>query len=355
MHVGMWHPRPRVPSTVLFITFTLLAGCSSPAAAAPARSVEVVQAREASAPIAKPALRIDRGPGTEPIVIPRDESLTYQVAIDLGILGDLRVGSVVLSAGEMDSVAPDGVSAGPAGWIRSEATGSYLSYKLEEVLDVRYRTQEWPALLYTDIQTGSENRRHELRLGVRDGRPTFQFDEDHHCPGCSNPEHKVESIWPWGKPYHCDGCKRMQHRVWDVSIQKPAPAGTVDLLSAVYLARSMVAEGRSTETFPVLDQDKLWILTLRTGARRAIATDAGKFDCALVELETGVPPGEVRKPKDFSGLFGIQGNIGIWMDAAAGVPVQITGDLPVPVIGRLSVNARLSSYRGTPPEFEPSR
>jgi hypothetical protein len=102
----------------------------------------------------------------------------------------------------------------------------------------------------------------------------------------------------------------------------------------------------------VLDQEKLWILTLRTGARREIKTDAGRFDCTLVELETSVPPGEVRRKKeDFSGLFGIQGNIGIWMDTAAGVPVQITGDLPVPVIGRLSVNARLSSYRGTPPEF----
>ena len=282
-------------------------------------------------------------------MIPRDETLTYTVAIDLGILGDLRVGTVVLSSGELDAGESE-----PAGWLRSEATGSYLGYKLEETLDVQFRPQEWPALNYTDIQTGSENRRHELRLGVREGRPAMQFDEDHHCPGCSRPEHQVSSIWPWGKPHHCDGCKRMEHRIWDVSITRPTPAGTVDLLSAVYLARSMVEEGRSTESIPVLDEEKLWILTLRTGDRREIATAAGKFACTLVELETSVPAGEVRKKKDFSGLFGIQGKIGIWMDTAAGVPVQITGDLPVPVIGRLSVNANLASYRGTAPEFAPS-
>jgi hypothetical protein len=207
---------------------------------------------------------------------------------------------------------------------------------------VRHRPQDWPTLLYTDIQTGSENRRHELRLGLRDGSPTLQFNEDHHCPGCSKPEHFVESIWPWSKSHHCDGCKLMEHRQWDVSITRPTLPGAVDLLSAVYLARSMIEAGSSQETFPVLDEDKLWILTVRAGGKRAIDTPAGRFDCVLVELETKVPQGEARDKGDFAGLFGIKGTIHIWMDAAAGVPVQITGDLPVPVIGKLDVNVRLT-------------
>src|SRR5260221_4053221 len=110
----------------------------------------------------------------------------------------------------------------------------------------------------------------------------------------------------------------------------------------------MIEEGSSKETFPVLDQDKLWILTVRSGTKRAVQSPAGRFDCVLVELETKVPHGEVRDKKDFAGLFGIRGTIHIWMDVATGVPVQITGDLPVPVIGRLDVNVRLKSFPGTP-------
>jgi hypothetical protein len=138
-----------------------------------------------------------------------------------------------------------------------------------------------------------------------------------------------------------------------VSITRPTLPGAVDLLSAVYLARSMVAEESPKETFPVLDQENLWILTVRAGEKRIVKSPAGRFSCVLVELETQVPQGEVRDKSDFSGLFGIQGTLHIWMHAATGVPVQITGDLPVPVIGRLGVNVTLASYRGTPPEFAP--
>jgi len=284
------------------------------------------------------------------------------VEIDLGILGDLRVGTVTLVSGvepagdaSSSSDPASGTSPKLQGWIRSEARGSYLGYTLKQDLDVLHRAQAWPALLYTDTQTGSENRRHALRLGVREGVPTMQFEEDHHCRGCAKPDHFVSSIWPWSKPHHCNGCKRMEHREWDVSITHPTLPGTVDLLSAVYLARAMVAEGSSRETFPVLDQENLWILTVRAKGRRTIDVPAGRFKCMSVELETRVPEGEVRDKRDFSGLFGLQGSIHIGMEAATGVPVQIAGDLPVPVIGRLGVNVRLTGYRGTPHEFAPVR
>jgi hypothetical protein len=342
-------------STALFIlVLSAPLGSSSGSASAPVVGAQSAGVVQASSPIVNASVRIDRGPDSPPLLIPRDETLSYVVGIDLGILGDLRVGTVVLSSGALELSEPEPPSR-PAGWIRDEANGSYLGYRLKQVLDVRLRSQEWPAVLYTDVQTGSENRRHELRIGVRDGRPTFQFEEDHHCPGCSSPEHMVSSIWPWSKPHHCDGCKRMEHRRWDVSITRSTPLGTVDLLSAVYLARSMVEEGRDKDSFPVLDEDKLWILNLRAGGRREIETPAGRFACQLVELATNVPPGEVRAKDDFSGLFGIKGSIQIWMDSAAGVPVQITGDLPVPVIGRLNVNAKLASFRGTPRDFASSR
>jgi hypothetical protein len=53
----------------------------------------------------------------------------------------------------------------------------------------------FPATFYTDTQSGSENRRRELRIGTKDGALTAVFPSDGHCKGCKNKEHFVESKW----------------------------------------------------------------------------------------------------------------------------------------------------------------
>ncbi len=306
---------------------------------------------------------IGRGEGLDGIEIPRDEQLDFIVEIDVGILGDLNVGQVTLSSGVEpyhSGLPPSGSSPAPeapksVGWIKSFARGSHLGYELHHELDVRHLPQPWPSVFYRDTQTGSENRRRELRLGLLDGKSTALFRSDGHCDGCSNPEHFVESPWLWGKPHHCAKCKRAEHRVWDPAENRAVPPGSVDLLTAVYLARAMVRQGRSEITFPVVDKQKLWTLTVRRGAFKTIEVPAGRFRCALVQLETTVPPGEPVDKKGFQGLFGIQGSIKIWMEAATGIPVMISGELPVPVIKTLDLNVRLKSYRGTTPRFGPTR
>jgi hypothetical protein len=313
-------------------------------------------------------LIIGRGEGLDPIEIPRDEQLDYVVEIDVGILGDLGVGQVTLSSGVEPYHAglppsptnSGGTDAAPeppksVGWIKSLARGSYLGYELHHELDVRHLPQPWPSVFYRDTQSGSENRRRELKLGLLDGKSTALFRSDGHCKGCSNPEHFVESAWLWGKAHHCEKCKRAEHRVWDAAQNRAVPPDSVDLLTAVYLARAMVRDARLETTFSVVDKLKLWTLTVRRGAFKTIEVPAGKFRCALVQLETTVPPGEPVDKKGFQGLFGIQGSIKIWMEAATGVPVMISGELPVPVIKTLDLNVRLKSYRGTTPKFAPAR
>jgi hypothetical protein len=52
--------------------------------------------RIASEPGNAPA-RIERGEGQVPLILPLDEELTFDVIIDVGILGDIDVGDVKLS------------------------------------------------------------------------------------------------------------------------------------------------------------------------------------------------------------------------------------------------------------------
>jgi len=323
----------------------------------------ILLALSAPAPAEKP-LVVSRGEGRDPLVIPSAEVLVYQVEVDVGVLGDADVGQVTLSTGQEPyraglPVPGETVTVDPerrVGWIKSQAHGSYLGYELQHELESRHLPQTWPSVLYRDTQGGYENRRRELKLGVLDGKPTAVSRHDGHCKGCQNPEHFVESTWAWGDPSHCTKCKRAEHRVWGDAKSREIAPDSVDLLTAVYLARSMIAEGRDEVSFPIIDKQKQWILTVTRGKTAQVETPAGKFHCVLAQLDSKLPPGEPQRDNSrFEGLFGIQGTIKIWMEASTGIPVLITGELPVPVIRTLDLNVRLRSYQGTPEKFAPQR
>ena len=324
---------------------------------------------QAASPVRAGWHTVDRGEGFEDLEIPLGERLEYVILVDT-VFGEVEVGSVTLTTGTepYNPGLPPGGRAGdrtpardPAkaaelrvGTITGVARGSYLGYSVEHVLEVRHLPQPWPSAIYRERMKGSEHRQKELKMGVQDGQPKSSYRSDGHCKGCSSPEHFVESAWIWGKPRHCEKCKRAEHRVWDAPRTRSLPPGTVDLLSAVYLARELVREGGMSAAFPVLERRKLWDLTVTRGGTRLIEVPKGKYRCAQVQLRTAVPAGEARDEDGFTGLFGIRGSIRIFMDAATGVPVLITGELPVPVIEDLDLYIKLKSATGTPAGFVPA-
>lgn len=306
-------------------------------------------------------LRIERGAGEVPLLIPRGEELLFEVEIDLGPLGDPTVGRVTLSSGADPYVEGLPSARGGAkrdgrevGWIKSRAQGRHLSYELDHELYVRHLPQVMPRILMNDTQRGSENRRRKLKVGLQDGVLTAVHDHDGHCKSCTNPEHFVESRWMWGKPSHCEKCKSMEHRVWKPSLSRTVPEGTLDMLSAVYLARSMVTTGQASTVFPLIDKQKLWNVALERGRRKLVRVPAGRFDCVEVQLKTSRPAGEPSDGDGFQGLFGIQGTIQVWFEATTGVPVLISGTLPVPILGDLDVRVQLKKATGTPSAFKPA-
>jgi hypothetical protein len=147
--------------------------------------------------------------------------------------------------------------------------------------------------------------------------------------------------------------------VWKDPVSRTVPIGTVDMLSAVYLARTLVRENLTETTFPVVDQQKIWEVHLTSGKRKHVDTKMGTFDCQEVKLATTFVAeegkDEERKSGQFQGLFGIQGSIQIWLEAHTGVPVLIEGELPVPLpfVDKLDVRVRLKSAKGVPDEFKP--
>lgn len=315
-----------------------------------------------------PPVRIERGEGHVPLVLPRDEELTFDVIIDVGILGDVDVGDVTLSTGLERT--PRGLPSAreverkvdffDRAWVRAIAKGGYAGYELTQTLTASHLPQDWPRIRYQDMQRGSENRQRELHIGDLEGVLTAEYRSDRHCPGCSDKAHFVDSVWAWGDPYHCKKCKLAEHRTWRDPVKRAVPEGAIDMLSAVYVARAMVETGVAETNFPIVDKQKVWRVKIAKGPSRWKEVPAGKLECAQMmlsaELDSGEPEPEGDSGK-FQGLFGIQGTIKIWFDAKSGVPVLIEGQLPIPVplVGDLDISVQLKSFKGTPSTFAPAK
>jgi hypothetical protein len=142
--------------------------------------------------------------------------------------------------------------------------------------------------------------------------------------------------------------------VWKDPVTREAPEGCVDMLSAVYVARAMILEGRESADFQLMDRDELWDVKLtRSKSTKRIEVAAGEFDAYEVTLETHVPKTEKgRDASDFTGLFGIHGELSIWVERKTGVPIWIRGVVPAGPL-ELDVGVELQGFRGTPREFKP--
>jgi len=288
-------------------------------------------------------------------MIPEAETLSFEVIVDIPLVGATALGAFVLESGTeiqqasvFEPAESEGGEALRAGLIKGKASGACLNYVLEHEISLRVLPQEWPRVIYRDTQGGTENRRGELLYGIRNGEPTSLYRRDVHCANatCERPEHRIEKTW-LRKEHHCKKCKRAAHRDWRKPTVQEVPGDGVDMLSAVFLARSMVQSGLGELKFPMLDKDRWWDVTLTLGGSKRLVTKAGTFECRAVKLTPVLPSGKSEK---FKGLFGIHGSLAIWLEKDTGVPVSIEGILPAGPLD-VGINLRLKGYRGTPAGF----
>ena len=197
-------------------------------------------------------LCIERGANRLPLLVPRGEELVYVVTLDLGPLGEAAVGRVTITsevkpyqpnlllmgtAGEDDPSGDE--SQGETGFIEARAQGAYAVYELDDSITCTILPQEWPSLIHRQVQTGTENRKREVMLGWREGTFSGSYRRDGHCKRCKLRTHYNKPRWAWQDEYHCKKCRRAEHRVWRDPSFREFPEESVDMLGAVYLARSM--------------------------------------------------------------------------------------------------------------------
>lgn len=280
---------------------------------------------------------LERGAGLAELVLPRNEKLTYRAYIDLGLV-TAPVGTVT----QTSSVTPfkpsilmgdPGQAAGDleCATVSIHAEGDYMVYSVDSTIESRALPQAWPRLTHRQISEGTEKHRSELMLGIRDGVLSASSRED------------TRKGAPKGT------------RIWKKPTYRTVPEGTVDSLTAVFFARTLVRDDLEEIVFPLLDAKRVWKLTVRRGEERRMETEAGTFDVVEVVLDPEPYEGEEideKKVKRFEGLFGIHGSMHLWVDRVTGIAVRIEGEIPLGVVN-LGVEVVLTSFQGTPPDFEP--
>lgn len=281
-------------------------------------------------------LRIDRGEGQAPLHVPRAEKLVYGVRVKFG-LGALRAGTVTLEAGVepyRSSVLFEANAEEPeleTGWIRSTAVGEYGLFEMNSTMEARHLPCSWPQIFLTRRHEGDVEKRRELKIGLLDGQPTSEYRRD------------TETGAPPGT------------RIWKQPKQRSVPDHSLDMLSGIYLARTLVAEARESIVFPLVDKTFVWQMELKRGEQRREETPAGSFDVVEILLEPQPHPEEDEKLKaeeqdKFEGLFGLKGAMHLWVDARTGIPIRVVGDLPVGFLD-LHIDAVLEQHEGTPEGF----
>jgi len=271
--------------------------------------------------------------------LPPDEMLRFGVEVTLGPVRGLDVGSVTMRSvlvpdtGEsaVEASAESGDSRRLIGTIETLAKGGYLGYEVVHSYAVRWYVGNRPRIEQVEKLRGSRTRTHELRLGEGGGRWQLEYRRDRHCKGCDDRAHFVKGAMPWSGRKHCKDCERPEHHVWKPYQYLDVPCDAVDILSALYLARGFLRSEASEATLHLVNQDELWAVRLARGETREIETEAGTFDCVRVligpQLAAGDALGE-QANKRFEALFGLHGNMSVWVDRKGAFPVRIEGSAP---------------------------
>ncbi|MEZ5979414.1 MAG: DUF3108 domain-containing protein [Planctomycetota bacterium] len=281
-------------------------------------------------------LEIDLTENGPILLVPQEENLTFVAQLELAGI-QATVGRVTVKSGVKPYRAgllapkPKPGEERYTGWISAQAKGEYGVYTLDSLIETTLQPQAWPSLVHRFEQRGTEKRRREILAGTRDGQGAASYRSD------------TEKGAPKGA------------RVWGPLREFAAPEGTVDTISAPYIVRSMIRDGRNVATFHMLDKERLWQVALTLGDPIPMATPSGMFEAREVHLATrqleryGEPVDE-GTGEEFSGPFGIEGDIRMFVESHTGVPLAVKGRLPAGPF-EIQLDIRLEKYEGTPPEF----
>lgn len=219
--------------------------------------------------------------------------------------------------------------------LKAVAKGHKFGYTLDTTLSSAILAGSTVPFIYHYLQRGSEWR--EKKIVFENGEAVYWRLK--HCKDyehCHNPKHMVEStnwvggIIPWGThKVHCRNtdCRIRDHYYWKRHTVHHLDRPYVDLLTAIYYARNLdLRLGAPEQVVPIVQDKELWLIKLRVKKQARLTVKAGTYDALELILTPVAVKGKLRD--EFKGLFGLNGDIHLWIDRASHRPILIQGTIP---------------------------
>ena len=272
---------------------------------------------------------------TEPsdLRFPLGEKLTYDARVWKGIraLG-LSVGESTFEVKE----AKDGPHGGSI-LLEARAQGGALGYEVDATIESFIDPETNLPVKSNLLQKGSEPNHKQMIF--EDGQAVYVKKK--HCnrwKTCEDPDHiewvtRSKSLFGSAERVreHCreESCRSPKHVYWQERHRHDLDGSTYDMLSMVYVARALdlSLEGEA-QTLRLVNSHDIWDVKVRAVARETVTVPAGKFRTLRIEISPKPATDDTELREEFQGLFGIKGNIKIWIDEETKIPVRIRGVVP---------------------------
>lgn len=135
---------------------------------------------------------------------------------------------------------------------------------------------------------------------------------------------------------------------YELRAQTPMLPQTRDILSTLYFARSIEPRVGATRVMRLIEKRTIWTVDVTVTEKKQITIADGKtFDALLVKIQ----PRQTGDNELFRGLFGLKGDIMLWVTEDKRIPVQIEGDY---TLGFFNIKLRVMLQDWSPDGIVPS-
>ncbi len=256
--------------------------------------------------------------------LPYGETLVYRGRVERAGIG-FNVGRATLRAMLDDEGRPT---------LEARAHGTKFGYELNTRICSTLDEGTLRPAVHEVSERGTERRTKKL-VFHQDGASFLRLK---HCKdqNCLDPTHRIKQAKmhgpiPWGtERVHCDDndCRHLEHYAWQTRTEHRFGDSYYDLLSAVYIARQIEFSPEAEPVvIPIVNDTRRWNVRVHARREKRVEVAAGTFDAVELVLEP-LPADDSAEKEEFSGLFGLNGAIHIWVDRVTRRPVLIEGTIP---------------------------
>ena len=147
------------------------------------------------------------------------------------------------------------------------------------------------------------------------------------------------------KPGRFTSVEAMDKTPWENRSTFPIQPEVNDILYTLYFARDIGEVVGTKKNYWFVEKTHIWkAMVTVTGEKRLNLGRAGTFEALKIAIEPDYT-GEQEMGDKFSGLFGVEGSLELWVDKKTRIPLIVRGQVPFAYILRPTISVILQDYQ----------